>query len=239
MVAPINRAVLPGYVKMAHDLGELRKGYLEVISLIALLALPAAAGIAATSELLVAVLLGAKWAAAAPLISILALAGAISALETNIASVYMALGKPKILTMLFSLYVLILLPLLTYMTIHHGVTGAAWACLIAGLINIPFHYGAMFYTLKLRFGMLLAAVWRPVLSALIMYFTVREFTVSTTWDRDSLTAMPYALIAVGIGVIVYLTCIGLFWRFTGRPAGAETIMFNEARDRLRRLTRKS
>lgn len=232
MVAPINRAVLPGYVKMAHDMAEIRKGYLEVIGLIALLAIPAAAGIAASSELLVMVLLGDKWAAAAPLISILGLSGAIMAMETNIGSVYMAIGKPHVLTFLFGFYVVILVPLLTYLTMRFGAVGAAWACLIAGIANIPVYYGAMFRTLNLHISEFVATVWRPLTSSVIMYFAVREFQRLAENDLSSLTAMPWFLAAVGIGVVVYIASIGLFWQIGGRPDGAEATALAEIQKRL-------
>ncbi|MDN5848813.1 MAG: lipopolysaccharide biosynthesis protein [Nitrococcus sp.] len=232
MVAPINRAVLPGYVKIAHDMAELRKGYLEVIGLIALLAIPAAAGIAASSELLVMVLLGDKWAAATPLISILGLSGAIMAMESNIGSVYMAIGKPQMLTFLSGFYVVILIPLLVYLTIQFGVVGAAWACLIAGITNVPVYYGAMFRTLNLRISEFVATVWRPLISSVIMYFVVREFQRLAGSDLSSLTAMPWLFAAVGVGIVVYLVSIALFWQIGGQPEGAEATVLAETQKHL-------
>lgn len=239
MVAPINRAIMPGYVKMAHDLGQLRQGYLDVISLIALIAIPAAAGIAATSDLLVIVLLGEKWVAAAPLISILGLSGAIMAMETNIGSVYMALGKPKILTMLFGFYVAILVPLLTYLTIEFGAIGAAWACLIASVINIPVYYTVMFNTLEMRAPLFLKMVWRPVISAVVMYIMVRNYTHSLAVGLESIASVPYLLSAVMLGLAIYLGCLTLLWLVSGKPTGAETVALNELTKRFNQYFGKS
>lgn len=61
LVAPINRAVFPGYAKLKHDLQSMRAGYLKVVGIIALIALPAAAGIGVVAPLLVPVWLGDKW----------------------------------------------------------------------------------------------------------------------------------------------------------------------------------
>jgi len=77
MVAPINRAVFPGYVKMSKDAEQLREGYLNVIGIIALIALPTAVGIAATADVLVPLILGNKWLETIPIVKVLAFAGAL------------------------------------------------------------------------------------------------------------------------------------------------------------------
>ena len=75
MVWPVMRAVFPGYAMMSSDPQRLAQGFLKVFSIVVLFALPAAAGIALLAEPIVAVLLGAKWSAAVPLIQVLAIAG--------------------------------------------------------------------------------------------------------------------------------------------------------------------
>ncbi len=239
MVAPINRAVFPGYVKMASSIRQLRQGYLDVIGLIALLALPAAAGIAATSELIVLVLLGEQWAEAAPLISILGISGAIMAMETNIGSVYMALGKPRILAMLFGFYVAILLPMIAVMTTHYGAIGAAWACLITGIINIPVYYFVMFRTLRLRLAKFLATVWRPIISSVIMYFVVRTVATSLETELGSISALPYLLGIIALGAVVYTALISILWLAAGKPNGAEQVALRETLNQLKKITDKT
>ena len=61
LVAPINRAIFPGYAKMAGDMGVLQQGFLNILSAIALFVLPIGAGIALTAGPLVHLMLGAKW----------------------------------------------------------------------------------------------------------------------------------------------------------------------------------
>lgn len=239
LVAPINRAVFPGYAKMAGDLAIMRQGYLDVIGLIALFAIPAAVGIAATSELLVFVLLGEKWAAAAPLIAILSLSGAIGAMETNIGSVYMALGKPHILTALFGFYVAILIPMIVILTSYYGALGAAWACLLGAIINLPVYYGAMFRTLKLpvlKFG---ATVWRPFVSAGVMYAVVVNYVGGLEPKLSSVDALPQLLVAILLGILVYIASIAGLWLLSSKPSGAESTVVREFRHRLSRFKSNS
>jgi O-antigen/teichoic acid export membrane protein len=232
LVAPINRAVLPGYAKMAHSLAEIRQGYLDVIGLIALFAIPAAVGIAGTSELFVLVLLGEKWAAAAPLIAILALAGALGAMETNVTTVYLALGKPYILTVLYAFYVAILIPLVIVMTLRNGALGAAQAFLLTAMVNLPVYYATMFRTLQLGVSRFVATVWRPIVAAGAMYVGVREYVSRLDPAAGSIDALPHLLLAVTIGAVAYAACLAALWLLSDRPAGAETAVIGEFRRRV-------
>ncbi len=120
LIAPINRAVFPGYAQTATDLSGLRRAYLSVISMILMLALPSAAGIAAIAPLMVPVILGPKWLQAIPVIKILAFYGAAMAVQTNMASVFLALAKPRVLTILAAANAAALLPALLVLTFSCG-----------------------------------------------------------------------------------------------------------------------
>src|SRR5690606_21520371 len=50
LIAPVNRAVYPGYAKLAHDIAKLRESFLGIIGIIAVFALPAGGGIAALGD---------------------------------------------------------------------------------------------------------------------------------------------------------------------------------------------
>ena len=125
LVAPINRAVFPAYAQISGELPRLQQSYIDVVGMIALLAIPAAVGLATLADVVVPVILGPKWVAAVPLIRILGIAGAITTLETNIGAAYLALGRPEILTKLYGFYVALLVVLLVPFTYQWGVMGAA------------------------------------------------------------------------------------------------------------------
>jgi len=232
LVAPINRAVFPGYAKMSRSLSVIRQGYLDVIGMIALFAIPAAVGIAVTADLLVFVLLGEKWAAAAPLIAILSLAGALGAMETNIAPVYTALGKPHVVTALLGFYVSVLVPLLIFLTYFHGAIGAAWACLLAALVNLPVYYGTVFRTLELRITTFIATVWRPFVSAGVMYVGVNYYVGSFSPTAGSIHALPTMLAAVVLGILIYAISVYTLWVISSKPIGSESTVLNELRRRI-------
>ena len=74
------RAVYPGYVLMKDDSGRFFSAFSRVWGVIALLALPAAAGTACLAGMIVDVILGPKWLPVIPLMSLLAVIGALQAM---------------------------------------------------------------------------------------------------------------------------------------------------------------
>ncbi len=75
LVAPVRRAILPGYAKMAREPERLRATFVDGFALIFLFSTPIAAGIGLTADPLVRLFLGSKWLDAIPLTQILALFG--------------------------------------------------------------------------------------------------------------------------------------------------------------------
>jgi O-antigen/teichoic acid export membrane protein len=227
LIAPINRAVFPGIAKVAHDARSLQNTYLSVIGMISMLALPAGTGIAAIAEPLVWTLLGQNWIGAVPIISILALAGAIMCIETNTGTVCVALGRPDLLTKLYTFAVALLLILLVILINLWGQMGAAAAFLILALVSTPVYLIVVSRLLKLRIRQLADVLWRPVGSCFIMYFSLREFLKNNAQDWSIGSALPTLLSSISIGLIVYSVSIGLLWLCCGRPRGAESTVISE------------
>lgn len=239
LVAPINRAVFPGYSRLSSNLADLRQGYLNVIGVIAMFALPAGVGIAVTSEALVMALLGPKWMAAAGIIGILAIFGVLTAMQTNMGSVYLALGQPQVSTWLAVAYVAVLLPLLIAWTGPYGAEGAAWAYLVTVAALLPVNLYVLFGRLELRLPEFLAATWRPIAATVLMAVVVHAWLQSADAATGSLAAIPQLLTAVGVGVVTYGLALWGVWRACGSPDGAEKATLDRVRPRIARfLSRK-
>ena len=230
MIAPINRAVFPGYAKMAHDITVLRQGFINVIAVIALFAMPAGLGIAAIAELIVKVFLGDKWLDAIPVIQVLAFFGSVTALQTNLMSVFLAIKKPKKLSVLISLQLIILIPMLIISTIKFGMIGAAWSYLIAAIAILPVGYFMTFKEIQLKFSRFIGTVWRPILAAVIMHFTVKS---GITFAAQSLHITSDILLlfsSILLGAISYIGIILVLWLLCSRPDGAEQYILDKARE---------
>lgn len=217
LVAPINRATFPGFAKM-QDLAEVASAYLKLFGMISLIILPVGIGIAAVAESVVLTILGPKWVTAIPLIEILAIHGAIAATQGNNGSVWMALGRPREITVLVGVFLLILFPALYLFMNRYGITGAGFAYLTANLLTLPYAMSITRRLLNFRWRQLIFVIWRPVVSVTAMYASVRYLHGLLDIDLPVLRLF----IESGFGAIVYSALLLLLWSLNGRPPGAET-----------------
>lgn len=233
LVAPINRAVFPGYAKLSSRQDGLREGYLKVVGAIALIAVPAGVGIAATAPVLVPVALGAQWLSATPLVIILSLYGVVMALQTNITSVYLALGRPQVLTVLYGLGTAVMLAIAVPAALHHGVRGAALAFLASALLTVPVNFAFVLRAIALPFPRFFSRLWRPIGSAAIMYAAVDASLDPAMTGSTTIAGLLHLLTLCSIGALIYAAAVLGLWTLSGRPEGAE----RDALDALRRHRR--
>ncbi len=216
LVGPINRAALPAYSKMSESLETLRRGFLDVIGLVALVALPAGFGIAASSGLIVGTVLGDKWLAAIPLMAVLAIFGGLNALTTNCIAVHLALGRPRTVTMIGLAQIAFLVPALIWSGYYYGAIGVAWAYLAyAVLLSLPLNYAVVMSRLELRAKPLASLFWRPAIGTAVMYVVVHNVARLL---RPGVAAL---LLVVALGAATYAVTVAGLWLAARRPYGPE------------------
>jgi len=223
MVAPINRVLLPGYVKVAEHPERLRDAFQATLGLIAIAILPVSVGIAAVSDPLVRVALGGQWLDAIPLITLLAVAGSGTILLTNTGAVFHALGKPHVITYTGAVYAITLLPMLLFGTYWYGLEGAAWAYVIHTFgPGVVLSYWVFLRTTPMKLVDIVRPCWRPVIAAPIMFIAVRRFL--ELWDdRESFFGALTSLFGgAAFGAVVYVSLVGALWFAVGRPEATET-----------------
>lgn len=221
LAAPINRAVFPGYAKIAENRANLREAFCKVIGVLALFALPAGLGIALLAEPIVQVVLGPKWLEAIPLIQLLAIYGSIMVLSTNTGFVYLALGKPRLMATLGAANAGLLLFLLTLGTLYFGLQGAAWAFVLTQALMVPCNYAVLMRQIDLSWKRMAALLWRPVIGALLL---VPMLTFAqTVWPAPAQVweAILRLLLLVLLGAVSYATIVWGLWRLSGSTAGGE------------------
>jgi lipopolysaccharide exporter len=234
LVAPINRAVFPGYAKMLGEIAKLRETYLDVMACIMLVALPAACGVSAIADVLIPFLLGDAWADSVPLIRVLAIFGALSALTSNSIYIFHALAIPRRVTRLALYELVFLLPVLYYLTATHGLIGAAWAMLLTTLVvSVPWMWVNVTRVLETTVMELVERLWRPLVASGCMYAAVRwqMGAMSAEGFSDTVLVLGAAVVS---GVAVYSLLIAALWWLARMPGGAERILIRLVGDRLRR-----
>jgi O-antigen/teichoic acid export membrane protein len=164
----LNRVLLPAYASIQSEPARLRGGFLDTRQLAAAAVLPLAVLLAVAAPEVVAVVLGARWAPIVPLLPILCLYGAISALDGGQKTLLRAVGRPD-----RALYVdLVRVPLfgvLVYLwTVRFGLVGACWAVLVPAMLAQVVAVPLTARALGLRVADLLWAVAGPAAAAALM-----------------------------------------------------------------------
>ena len=223
LVFPISRAVFPGYARLAGDTDQLSRAFLQVIGLVALLTIPAGAGIALVAEPLVQLLLGPKWLDTIPLIQVLAVFGIVRSIHGPNGSIYLALGKPSIVAMLQAVQLVIALGLMLVLVPDRGPIGAAWAILIAACITMTANYIMVVRELRMQWLDLVTVFWRPFVATGGMAVTLIAFANHLWPTEPSVGVTALRLVAmIMVGVLSYAAMIGFCWYCANKPNGTES-----------------
>jgi PST family polysaccharide transporter len=92
---PITAVAIPALSRLQHDPVQFRQYYLKALSVVALLTMPAIAIMAALSEEIIWVLLGAQWLKVSGIFSILAVAALLRPVYSTTGWIFIALGRTR------------------------------------------------------------------------------------------------------------------------------------------------
>lgn len=226
LIAPIKKASFPALAKLAANRDNLKKTYLELVSVMVLFSLPLAAGIQLTSDLLVNVLLGSKWLAVIPLIGVLAIYGLIETCRSQTRPLFMAINRPEIAAYMTMVKAICFVPLFALGMIYYDLYGAAWACVITGVVVLIVDFFLVRRIVGIGIGHVLVRLWRPGLSVAVMYLVVLSYRTSVSAPHRLLDYILELGICAVVGGITYFGSVLLLWLLTGRPEGAERIVLS-------------
>ena len=222
VVAPINRAILPNFASAVQDGHAMGAQYLRVVSVIALIIVPAGVGLSAIADLAVPLLLGIEWLEAVPVVEILALHGVLVAVQSIGFSVMLASHRPDIPAKLNTIHVVALLSFLILFTPLWGIVGSALAYLSVGALMAPINMAFVLRILHVPPKTAIAQIWRPITASIFMGLSVTAiFPTDLAHSSNSSRLLELAL-ALLSGAMLYATLIYLLWRVSGSPLGGET-----------------
>lgn len=236
LMAPVNRALFPGFARLASDAAKFRATFLDVIAVITAVVIPASAGIAVVADPMVRVLLSERWLDSVPIIQVLAPAAAIVALTSNNVSAYFALGKTSLPPMILVVRVAVLLIALAFLGRSGGVMGIAQSELLAAIVSLSASLPILLRTLSLSTRSYFALVWRPLLASAVMGFAVHLLLEAMAAKESALWELGRLIAGMSTGVLVYAGTLWLLWRAAGRPHGAESILLGRLSDFVKTRT---
>ena len=221
IVAAVSRALLPGYMKLKHDPEQMFAAFARVWAVVALITLPAAAGIYALAGPITLVVLGQKWAGTEALLELLAFLGVLHAMGNTLWPLVLARGGAKAVFLLRLLGFILALPAFAVLLALFGLQVAVLGLLATSLIWLV--VGAVWLS---GFGLsemkrLAGALVRPMSASAAMvgllYLSRQYFVSEGGWG-----SFAGSLIAnVALGAAVYAITLSALWWVSGRPTGAE------------------
>jgi O-antigen/teichoic acid export membrane protein len=220
LLAPMRRALFPGYAKIATDLERLGHMFVNISALVFLVGTPLTLGIGVTADLLVRIALGDQWLGAIPLIEILAAKEFLQLISAAAGPIYLATGRPNYMMVLQIFHAIVIFPLLIFGVQWAGALGAAWATLAGVALMVALDLFLCLRLLSLSIIPVLVATWRPLISGALMLAAVAA--LETHWRPSSMTDSILLLCAcIMVGAVIYSASLSLLWMMAGRPHGAE------------------
>lgn len=224
LAAPINRALFPGFSRLADRPEEFRRACVGATAVMMLIVLPASVGIAAVAGPLVRVLLGERWGAAMPVIQVLAISGALSAVVSTNVSAYLAIGRPHLVTAIQLCRLVVMVPLLYVAAGRGEFIAIAYAEMIAVVASLLFSYPILLREFKLSPLDYFAALWRPLCASMAMGLTVHAAIIWVGSDGSARGALIQIAAGVPLGVALYVLLVWGLWIASGRPDSAELLL---------------
>lgn len=208
----------PAYSMLQKRPESFRKAYVETLTLVAFLGIPACAGLIILSSDFVDVVLTGKWSEAAPVMQILSATAALHILSAPASVVFQAAGSPELNAKLSMRGFVILAALIYPLASYAGLPGIAFALFLSTLAIAP---SSFFMAARIAgCGMLdfVKPIGVPVAGSALMALLVL-FLKSRMGPLD----LPGLLLFVVAGAAFYLpACYGLD-RLTG--AGVFRLFF--------------
>jgi len=224
LLAPINRALIPAYSAISQSPEKLRAEYLSVLSVVALLGMPAVVGLLSTAPLAVPVMLGSNWAEVVPLLMILSLAGITQIITGNIYPAYLALSRPDLIVRVNATSAIVVVAAMLALVPSLGAVGGAWAVVLSSWLVVPLSIYYLKKILGVHIRSILSAIWRPSVASAAMCAVVLPLSQRWSVESGGSSTLLRLVSAVSLGMVLYMVALCFLWWAGGRPEGGEKML---------------
>lgn len=226
VVRPAAGPLFPGFTKMADDRERLSAAYFNAFGILNWLGWPLVIGVGLTAELIIGVLFGTKWSGAAPLVGILAIYGLIRTAATGGFSLLLAMGKPKLLSYLALVRLVVLVPTAFWGAHIAGPYGVAWAVVASSGLRLFLLFIIQARLLDVGLAAYANVLWRCAVSSMAMAFGLMLLTRKLPSAETFFDEASHLILLVVLGAVTYLTTSSALWILSGCPNQAEGRVFS-------------
>lgn len=199
----INNVSMPAFSRVKHDPDLLKSALVSALRGVTLIVLPMCGMSIALARPIVLALYGAKWAAAANVLAILSVYGAVFVPCLLFANMLAAFGRTRFLFVLQLIWIGTLVPAMALGVHKDGIVGAAYAHVAVILpIVLPSYLLVLKRVTGVRFTALGKAVLPAVLASSAAALAARGVASQLSSPLAQLTA------GLAIGAVIYIICAG-------------------------------
>jgi PST family polysaccharide transporter len=127
----IYQVAFPAFAEAQHDLALLRRGFLKLLTFLCAGALPLSVLLGLFARPLIVTVYGPKWALSAPVLAVLALAGALQVFRLGIHPLLLACGRSRTEFLMHVCHFVVFLGVAPAAAARWGLVGVAWATTVS------------------------------------------------------------------------------------------------------------
>jgi len=218
---PMVAVLYPVMSRLQNDMPALREVYLKTLGWTAFICAATGVGVALVASDMQQLVLGNKWIGIAPLMSWLAIGGAIAGLSSGAYGLFDVLNHPKTGARMIWVRLFILggaiLPVGLW---TRNPIDIAICRTIGEALFLPGLFHAVHRLTGISFGQYIRALYRPFLASLLMAISL----IAANFLLPVSGALRLA-IDVCLGATVFMSGAWLLWRAAGRPHSPESDVF--------------
>jgi len=126
----------PIYSKLQENKNKLREAYLKTLKSVSIIIFPAAFGIISVAHYFIEIFYGDKWLPAVVVLQVLCINGLSGSIIDVTKNLYLAIGKPKIMTKIYFFQFFLILILIGPLTNEYGIIGTSVAVAISSTVSM-------------------------------------------------------------------------------------------------------
>jgi len=212
----------PVMSRLQNDMPALRDVYLKTLGWTAFICAATGVGVALVAPDMQQLVLGEKWIGIAPLMSWLAIGGAIAGLSSGAYSLFDALNQPRIGARLIWIRLFMLGAAIVPIAIWtKSLIDIAICRAVGEALFLPGLFHAVHRLADISFKQYVETLYRPFLASILMAAAVIAANMTLPISGNTRLATD-----IGLGATVFLGSAWLLWRAAGRPRTPEADVFS-------------
>ncbi len=218
---PMVSVLYPVMSRLQNDMPALRDVYLKTLGWTAFICAATGVGVALIAPDMQQLVLGDRWIGIAPLMSWLAIGGAIAGLSSGAYSLFDALNQPgtgaRLIWVRLFLLGAAIVPVAFW---TKSLIDIAICRAVGEALFLPGLFHAAHRVSGIGFKQYVQVLYRPLLASILMAFAVIAANMTLPISGNTRLAID-----IGLGATVFLGSTWLLWRAAGRPQTPEADVF--------------